>query len=196
MAYPATIEVQTPPKIANWRPLVQWLLAIPHQVVGFVLLIVAEVCVLIGWFAILFTGKLPEGLSKRIITAIRYQARANAYASFLHDKFPPFEYSSTPADPGNTPVRVNLQPSLDGRNRLTSAFRFLLAIPAMLFSLVIGLVAAICQFLAFFAVLFTGKWPEGLRTWVLKSLNVGVRLNAYTMLLTDVYPPFSAEQSV
>ena len=88
MAYPATIEVQTPPKIANWRPLVQWLLAIPHLIVSYVLMIVAEVCGVIAWFAILFTGKMPQGLANMICLAIRYQSRTSAYAGFLHDQYP------------------------------------------------------------------------------------------------------------
>ena len=193
MAYPATIEVQTPPKIANWRPLVQWLLAIPHFIVSYVLMIVAEVCGVIAWFAILFTGKMPQGLANMICLAIRYQSRTSAYAGFLHDQYPPFDFTTTAAEPGGTPVQVNLQPMLEGRNRLTCALRLLWAIPAILFLIVISIVAGICQFLAFFAVLFTGKWPEGLRGWVLKGMRVSLRFSAYCFLLTDVYPPFSAD---
>jgi hypothetical protein len=40
-------------------------------------------------------------------------------------------------------------------------------------------------------VLFTGKWPHGLRAWVLKGLRAGLRLNAYCWLLTDKYPPLN-----
>ena len=193
MAYPATIEVQTPPKIANWRAIGQIFMAIPHLIIQYVLNAVAEVCALISWFAILFTGKMPEGLSNMICMSMRYQARAFAYAGFLHDTYPPFEFTSTPADPGNTPVKVNLQPTLEGRNRLTCALRILWMIPAAIFTILIAIVGCVCQFIGFFAVLFTGKWPEGLRNWVLKSLNASVRLNAYTFLLTDVYPPFSTD---
>ena len=193
MAYPATVEVQTPDKIANWRPLVQWLLAIPHLIVTYVLTAVAEVCALISWFAILFTGKMPAGLANMICMALRYSNRASAYAGWLHDKYPPFEFTSTPADPGGTPVQVNLQPTLEGRNRLTCALRILWMIPAAIFTLLIGIVGGICQFIGFFAVLFTGKWPAGLRGWVMKSMNASLRLNAYAFLLTDVYPPFSTD---
>jgi len=196
MAYPATFEVQTPAKIANWRAIGQIFMAIPHFIINYALTIVAEVCALISWFAILFTGKMPQGLSNMITMALRYQSRTMAFAGFLHDQFPPFEFTSTPVDPGTTPVQVNLQPSLDGRNRLTVAFRPLLMIPAALFMMVIAIVALVCQFIAFFAVLFTGKWPEGLRNWVVKSLSVSVRFNAYAFLLTDIYPPFKADQTV
>ena len=193
MAYPATIEVQTPDKLANWRPIGQLFMAIPHLIISYALIAVAEACAVISWFAILFTGKMPEGLANMICMALRYQSRTMAYAAFLHDKFPPFEFSSTPADPGSTPVQVNLQPTLEGRNRLTCGLRLLWAIPAMLYMFVISIVACLALLVGFFAVLFTGKWPSALRDWVMKGLRVGLRFDAYSMLLTDVYPPFSAD---
>ncbi len=195
MAYPATVEVQTPEKLANWRPIGQLFMAIPHLIISNALNTLAQVCAFIGWFAILFTGKMPAGLANIICMSIRYQSRTMAYAGCLYDKFPPFEFTSTPADPGTTPVQVNLAPTLEGRNRLTCAFRLLLAIPVLLFTFLIIVVAFVCQLIGFFAVLFTGKWPVAIRGWVLKGLNAVVRLDAYVMLLTDVYPPFSTESS-
>jgi RTX calcium-binding nonapeptide repeat (4 copies) len=50
-----------PEEIDRWRPLVQWLLAIPYLLVAGVLVAVAGVVAFIGTFAILFTKRLPEG---------------------------------------------------------------------------------------------------------------------------------------
>ena len=193
MAYPATIEVQTPEKLANWRPIGQIFMAIPHLAISYVLNAVAGVCAFISWFAILFTGKMPAGLANMICMSLRYQNRTMAYAGCLHDQFPPFDFTTTAAEPGGTPVQVNFQPTLEGRNRLTCALRILWAIPAMIFTALIYVVAAVCSFIGFFAVLFTGKWPPAIRGWVLKGMSASLRLNAYAMLLTDVYPPFSTE---
>jgi hypothetical protein len=191
MSYPATLDVQSPDKIANWRPLVQWLMAIPHFIISYVLIIVAEVCALIAWFAILFTGKLPEGLANVTCMALRYQTRTQAYAGFLHEQYPPFDFTTTPADPGGTATTVSFQPSLDGRNRLTCALRLIWMIPALIVTAIIGLIGAICWFIGFFAVLFTGRWPAGLHGWVIKSMRASLRLNAYALLLTDEYPPLN-----
>jgi hypothetical protein len=191
MDYPAQLDVQTPDKLANWRAIGQVFMAIPHLIVSYVLTLVAEICGVIAWFAILFTGKLPEGLSNVICMALRYQTRTQAFVGFLHDQYPPFEFSSTPADPGGTPVRVDFQPTLEGRNRLSCALRILWMIPAAVVTALIGIVGAICWIVAFFAVLFTGKWPAGLHRWVMKSMRASLRLNAYAFLLTDVYPPLS-----
>jgi hypothetical protein len=191
MNYPAQLEVQSPDKIANWRPLVQWIMAIPHFIVSYVLTIVAEVCAVISWFAILFTGKLPEGLANVMCMALRYQARTQAYAGFLHEQFPPFDFATTAGDAGGTPTTVSFQPTLEGRNRLTCALRLIWLIPALIVTAIIGLIGAICWFIGFFAVLFTGKWPAGLYGWVMKSMRASLRLNAYAFLLTDEYPPLN-----
>lgn len=193
MSYPASIEVQTPEKIARWRPLVQWFLAIPHLIIAGALSYVAGAVAVITWFVVLFTGQLPEGLANFQVMIMRYSERANLYAGFLYEEYPPFDFSMTTDDPGGSPVTFWVHPQLENRNRLTVAFRIILAIPALLFVFVIWIVGAICWFLGFFAVLFTGRWPDGLRNWVMKFVRVQVRATAYVYLLVDEYPPFDAE---
>lgn len=193
MAYPATFTFEPPEKVANWRPLVQWIMAIPHFIVGYIVNIVASVCMLIAWFAIVITGKLPQGLADFICLANRYQTRIMAYGGFLHAEYPPFDFTTSAADPGGQPVRVDFEPALDGRNRLTVLLRLFWAIPAMIFFYVVMIVAQILWFLAFFAVLFTGKWPAGLMNFVLGAMRVSTRFTAYVTLLTDEYPPFETD---
>lgn len=193
MSHPATIEVRTPEHIANWRPLVQWFLAIPHLIIGRAMEYLAAALAVVSWFVILFTGKLPEGIANLQIMIIRYSTRAHVYAGFLHDEYPPFEFETTAAEPGGTPVDLAIRPELEGRNRLTVGLRIFWIIPAMLFMFVIAIVGVLAWLAGFFAVLFTGRWPAALRSWVTGLLRVGVRFEAYAMLLTDEYPPFSTE---
>ena len=193
-AYPATLEIDRADRIANWRPIVQWFLAIPHFIILYVLGVVAEVVSIIGWFAILFTGKLPEGLANLVCLYVRYNNRTMAYAGFLREEYPPFAFETVPADPGTYPaVRTGFVPELEDRNRLTVAFRLILVIPQLIVLSVLGLVAFLAFVIAFFAVLFTGRWPEGLRTFVVGVLRWSTRVSAYLYLLTDEYPPFSLE---
>jgi hypothetical protein len=193
MAYPATLELDASPEVANWRPLVQWLLAIPHLLIAQALQQVAEVVALISWFAIVFTGELPAGLASFQCLAIRYSARAYSYAFWLREPYPPFEFTMTGTDPGTDPVRVELQPALTDRNRLTVGLRFIWAIPAALFAIVLGIAASVALLVGFFAVLFTGRWPQGLRDFVVGCGRYFVRFTAYVYLLTDEYPPFALE---
>lgn len=168
-------------------------MAIPHLIIANALSALGQACAFIGWFAILFTGKMPQGLANIICMPLRYQTRAFAYAGFLHDKFPPFEFSSTPADPGDTPGQVNFQTTPKAATAVTVGFRLILAIPVLIFTALILIVSVLSALVGFFAVLFTGKWPAALRNWVLKGFNATIRMDAYVMLLTDQYPPFSTE---
>jgi len=99
--YPSTDEQQsvhldfpTPnaeTELSRGMPLVKWLLAIPHYVVLFFLFIAAVICVIISWFAILFTGRYPRSLFDFVQGVIRWGLRVDAYAFLLiTDKYPPF----------------------------------------------------------------------------------------------------------
>ena len=78
-------------ELNRWLPLVKWLLAIPHYIVLFVLSIAALVCVIIAWFAILFTGRYPRPLFDFVVGVLRWWLRVSAYAFVLAtDRYPPF----------------------------------------------------------------------------------------------------------
>jgi Domain of unknown function (DUF4389) len=192
--YPATLEVEPAPRIAHWRPLVHWLLVIPHAVVLYVLGIVSSVVAFISWFAILFTGQLPEGLAGLQALYIRYTNRYSVYFFFLREEYPPFTFDTVAADPGDyAGVRTDVVPALEDRNRLTTFFRWLLVIPHLFVLALLGIVAFFATFAGFFVVLFTAHWPDGLRDFIVGVLRWATRVNAYFLLLTDEYPPFSLD---
>ncbi len=193
-AYPATFTFDPPEKVANWRVIGNWFLAIPHFIVLYVLGIVSEVVGFVSWLLILFTGSLPEGLATLQTMYIRYAVRTYTYVAFMREEYPPFAFDTTAADPGNDPrVRVDFSPQLADRNRLTCFFRIILAIPLVIVLAVLGIGAFVCMVIAFFAVLFTGTWPQGLRDFVLKVMRFGLRTQTYYLLLTDEYPPFTVD---
>jgi hypothetical protein len=75
----------------RWLPLVKWFLAIPHYVVLVFLGLAAIVCVIIAWFAILFTGRYPKGLFDFVVGVMRWGNRVVGYAWILvTDRYPPF----------------------------------------------------------------------------------------------------------
>lgn len=103
--YPSTdedqavhIEVPYPDAVKDlnrWLPLVKWLLAIPHYVVLGFLGLAAIVCVVLAWFAILFTGRYPRSLFDFIVGLFRWFLRVSAYAFLLTtDRYPPFTLSA------------------------------------------------------------------------------------------------------
>ena len=75
----------------RWYPIFKWFLAIPHYIVLAFLIFAATVCVVIAWFAILFTGRYPIGIFDFVIGVYRWGLRVGAYAFMLvTDKYPPF----------------------------------------------------------------------------------------------------------
>jgi uncharacterized protein DUF4389 len=77
--------------INRWLPLVKWLLAIPHYIVLVFLALAALVVVIIAWFAILFTGRYPQGLFDFVVGVMRWGNRVQGYAFVLiTDRYPPF----------------------------------------------------------------------------------------------------------
>jgi hypothetical protein len=193
-AYPATFTFDPPESIARWRVIGNIILAIPHLIIVQVLGFVAEILAFVAWILGVFTGKVPEGILGFIALYVRYSTRVSVYAGFLKEEYPPFSFDTTLADPGDDPrVKVDFAPETEGRNRLTIFFRIILAIPHVIVLGLISIVAFFAYVIAFFAVLFTGTWPAGLRNFIVGLLRWNTRLNAYMYLLTDTYPPFSLE---
>jgi hypothetical protein len=191
-SFPSTLAFDPPERVANWRPLVNWLLAIPHFVILYGLRVFSEVVGVISWFAIVFTGKLPEGLANVQTMYVRYEMRTYTYALFMREEYPPFAFAMTSADGGeDSRVRVEFLPKLAERNRLTVAFRIILVLPHVLVLVALVLAATVVSLIGFFAVLFTGRWPEGMRTFVLNVTRWYLRVQTYFLLLTDAYPPFT-----
>lgn len=81
----------------------------------------------------------------------------------------------------------------EARNRLTVAFRIILAIPHLIVSQVWGYLAQILAFIQWFVILFTGKRNEGM--WNLQQgwLSYYARIMGYTELLYDQYPAFGTD---
>lgn len=107
------------------------------------------------------------------------------------------------------PVAFDVEPQLTGRNRLTTAFRLILAIPQLLivggfvgvgFGIVwlraagaLGAAAFTMAVIAWFAVVFTGEHPRGLWDFAAFYMRWLVRVSAYVALFRDDYPPFGDE---
>jgi hypothetical protein len=189
-SYPVTAGFDAPLEIARWRVIGNYILAIPHLVVLYVLLIVAEVAAIVGWLAILFTGSLPEGVGTFIAGVHRYQWRVVTYVLFLRETYPSFSLPSGYADPGGDLAWFNVTPP-QSYSRIAVLLRIIYAIPQLLYGLVMGIGLYVAWIIGFFAVLFTGRWPEGLRKFVVGVEFWATRFNAWYFLLADEYPPFS-----
>jgi hypothetical protein len=190
--FPLDADIEAPLEVARWRPLVAWILAIPHLIIANVLQSVGQALTVISFFAILFTKRIPDGIYNFQAMQIRYGWRANSYAGFMYEPYPPFEFEMTAADPGGSPAQLSLGEQGE-LNRWLPLVKWLLVIPHLFVLLFLLIGAFFAYVVAFFAVIFTGKWPEGVRKYVVGVSRWAYRVSAYFMLLTDEYPPFSLD---
>jgi len=158
------------------------ILAIPHLIVLNVFQWVAQIVAIAQWFVCVFTGRRHQAMWKIGDDFMGYASRVYSYVDLLDDLYPGF----TAAKPESV-VRYS-QGFEPEANRLTVGLRFLWAIPAAIIATVLGIAGSVVILIAWFAILFTGKFPQGMFDFVLKVLHYTLQFIAYTLLLTDVYP--------
>jgi Domain of unknown function (DUF4389) len=162
------------------------ILAIPHVIWTAIWGIAVYLAVIVSWFATLFTGQTPLGLHNFIAQYLRYTTHVYGYLLFLADPYPGFLGDHAyPADLIVAPPAP--------QNRWKTGFRLVLVIPAAIVSQILGYLAYIVAIISWFACLFTGAMPLGLRNlsaWILRFTQ---QTNGYLALLTERYPNFSTD---
>lgn len=115
-SYP--VKVNTPAALPEYDRLktgLRLIFGIPVLLLGYVQAIIAEVVSFIGWFAILFTGSLSDGLFNPIRSAIAYQTRASAYWLLMTEEWPPFSLEDeATASSGELPPSAPAAPAAEG----------------------------------------------------------------------------------
>ena len=91
------------------------------------------------------------------------------------------------------PVSFAADYAAEGRNRLTTFFRYFIAIPWLIVAYLYGVGASIVTTIAWFAMVFTGRYPQQLYDFNAGYLRMVTRTNGLNYLLTDEYPPFGGE---
>ena len=190
--YPIGFDTSDDNEVDNWRPLVHWILWIPHAIIAYVLGYVAQIIWIISIFVVLFTAQMPQGLVGLQAMILRYQNRAYAFFLGLQTEYPPFTFDTTAADPGNDVSRTWVREP--GRmNRFLPIVKTIALIPHAIVLLVLSVAAAVVAIIAWFAVLFTGRYPQGLRSFMIGVFRWRTRVIGYLYNLTGDYPPFSLD---
>ncbi len=207
--YPVMIEGSLDPGLSRWMWLVKWFLAIPHYIVLAFLWAAFAILTVVAFFAILFTGRYPESIFRFNVGVMRWSWRVGFYSfsALGTDVYPPFTLEDA-----DYPARLDVAYPGELSRGLALVKWWLLAIPHYLIVGVLtsGLVwwatdigetggavmevggglIGVLVFIAAVALLFTGRYPQGLFD-LLMGLNRWVyRVGAYAALMTDEYPPF------
>jgi hypothetical protein len=187
--YPVAYEADYVEQRSRLSTFFRLILAIPWFVVSIFWGLVGLVCAVIAWFAILFTGRYPEGLYKGVSMALRFGTRMNGFALLMTDAFPAFGGEEDP----EYPVRLRIGAPLESYNRWKTLFRFILIIPIMIALYFVQLVSRAISLLAWLVIVVTGKLPRGLFDVMRFTLAYEARASAYHLLVTETYPPFSPD---
>jgi hypothetical protein len=195
-AYPISYDVPYKEELGRLSTAFRAILAIPQLLivggpgVGFgansqtgLFGAVVAITSVISWFAIMFTKRYPRGLWDMAMTYMRWRANVVTYAALLRDEYPPF-------GEGDYPVIFQV-PYPEKSNRWTVALRLILVIPHVVVLLFVTLVWLATAIIAWFAILFTGRYPEGLFRFGVGTMRWTLRVQAYLYLMRDEYPPFS-----
>ena len=189
--YPLQLEFQADTHISRWRPLVQWLLAVPHLLIAEALRSLRQVLTLISFFTVLFTKQIPRPLFDAIVMTYRYEWRSISYALFMHQDYPPFDFEPSSEDDGvepHTSLRLSYP---DQMQRWSPLYKWFLAIPHYVVMAVLFIGACLGIVAGFFAVLVTDAYPHGIRNFLVSAYRYALRVEAYVGFLTDRYPPFT-----
>jgi hypothetical protein len=187
--YPIGYEADFVEERSRLTTFFRYFLAIPLLIVGVIYAIGAIFSVAIAWFALMFTARYPLGLYNFVAGTNRYFTRLNAYIRLLTDVYPPFDLDEHP----EYPVRVPIAPPQESYSRLKVFFRYILAIPVMLISYALGILANICTFLSWVVIVFTGKQNKSLQDAINLATAYGARAGGYYSLITEDWPPFSVQ---
>ncbi len=183
--YPLRYDVDYPEELSRWLIFVKWLLAIPHFIIVYALGYAASVVTFIAFFAILFTKRYPRGLFDFVVNVNRWGANVMAYTMLFRDEYPPFSW-----EPGEYAVTYEVDYP-EEMSRWLPLVKWLLAFPHYIVLLFLFIGASVALMIAWFAILFTKRYPRGLFDFLVGVHRWTNRVNAYANLLRDEYPPFS-----
>ena len=158
------------------------LLAIPHLVWLSLWGVVALLAAIANWVATLIVGVSPEPLHRFLAAYVRYQLQVGAYLYLIGNPFPGF----TGAEDGY-PLALGIAGPYR-QSRWTVLFRAVLVLPALLIAGAYGALLFTVAFLGWFAALFTGRMPLGLRNAGALALRYLAQAYAYLFLVTGAYP--------
>jgi len=135
---------------------------------------------------ILFRQRYPRWWFDFVLELTRFVTRIGAYVGLLTDTYPStVEHQAVALDLDYPDVERDL-------NRGLPLVKWFLAIPHYIVLFFLGIGAIVAVIIAWFAILFTGRYPRTLFDYVVGVVRWGLRVEAYAfLLLTDRYPPFS-----
>ena len=195
--YPVRFEVDYPEAPSRGLALLgvffllKPLLLIPHIIILYLLGIAGFIVFYIGYWAVLVTGRYPEGLFAFVLGVQRWSVRTDSWVYGTVDRYPPFSLSDV-----DYPARLEVDyPDVSSRGLALLGVLFLikiiLLVPHLIILYALGLVSFVVVYVAYWVVLITGRYPRGMFDLVVGVQRWNYRTSAWLVGFTDRYPPFT-----
>ncbi len=200
-AYPIDVQFDVAPASGRfWAiPLlgifVKLILLIPSLIALYFIGLAVGVIQLGLWIPVLFTGHYSNFAMDLVGGYLRWSTRLTAYYFGLTDEYPPF---TTRERTEMRTFATHFSISAPERSNRFWAIpfvgivaKFFILIPHLVIVYVLTSVAALCMYVLWVPVLFTGRYPNWGYEFVGGTIRWSLRVNAYMFGLTDTYPPFA-----
>jgi len=190
--YPARLDIDYPEKLDRLTTFFRVIWIIPIVIVLCLLTATGSGETVGGLFfvatmlMVVFRQRYPRWWFDFARELVRFEARVLAYLALLTDRYP------STVDEQSVHLEIDYPDAERDLNRWLPLVKWLLAIPHYIVLAVLGVSAIFVVVIAWFAILFTGRYPQALFDYVVGVGRWGLRVQAYAFLLvTDQYPPFS-----
>lgn len=168
-------------------------IGIPHYFLLFFVGIWSSILTFISFWAILFTGRYPQSFFEYQVGLQKWSVRLQARIMNLADGYPAFGIKGTD---DRTSFELDYPENLSRGMALVKAFFgwIYCALPHVFVWYFRLLASMFLNFLGWWAVLFTGKYPASWHTFNVGTVRWMARVNLYMSYMTDTYPPFSGKE--
>ncbi|MDE0652131.1 MAG: DUF4389 domain-containing protein [bacterium] len=205
--YPARLEIDYPERLSRVKTLFRIILVIPIAFIAalvsgsFVgtdtasdaandavsgLAVTGGVLFLATLLMLLFRRKYPRWWFDWNLELTRFTTRVGAYLVLLRDEYPSTDEQQA------VHLDLDYPDAANELNRFLPIVKWILAIPHYIVLAVLGVAAVVVTVIAWFAIIFTGRYPRGMFDFVVGFTRWALRVEAYVaLLITDRYPPFS-----
>ena len=205
--YPARLEIDYPERLSRVKTLFRIILVIPILVVAGLLTasfagvetasetandLIAGLAVsggilfLATLLTLLFRRKYPRWWFDWNVEVTRFTTRVGTYLGLLRDEYPSTDEQQA------VHLDLDYPDAAQDLNRFLPLVKWILAIPHFIVLAVLAVASLVVTVIAWFAIIFTGRYPRGMFQFVVGVGRWSLRVEAYAFLLiTDRYPPFS-----
>lgn len=176
------------------RALFGWLyIYIPHFFVLMFVGLWASILRFIAFWVVLFTGRYPQSMFEFQVGLMKWSNRLMARMYNISDGYPAFGVNGTDE---YTDLIVPYPEKISRGLVLLRLFfgSFYVMLPHGFILYFRALFVGILTFLAWWSVLFTGKYPKDWHNWAVGQIRWNNRVSLYMNYMTDEYPPFTGDE--